>query len=110
MVQRCTNPRSKLYPWYGGSGITVCERWRTSFENFIADMGRRPGPEYSIHRTERHYEPGKVIWALLDVQARYKRNSVYVDAIDVRNLLTALENGELIVWADVERYLRPDAA
>src|SRR5260221_14783401 len=46
--QRCHNPKDPKYPGYGGRGITMCERWRDSFENFIANMGRKPRPENSI--------------------------------------------------------------
>src|SRR3546814_4892899 len=41
MHQRCYNPRARQYHWYGGRGVTVCERWHT-FENFLSDMGQRP--------------------------------------------------------------------
>jgi hypothetical protein len=41
MKQRCLNPKATFYPLYGGSGITVCDRW-LSFANFLADMGERP--------------------------------------------------------------------
>lgn len=44
MLNRCYNPANKGYPWYGAKGITVCDRWRESFENFLADMG----PSYSL--------------------------------------------------------------
>ncbi len=42
MKQRCTNPNSKDYAYYGGRGIEVCARWLESFDNFVADMGIRP--------------------------------------------------------------------
>lgn len=41
MVRRCTNPRAVQFPYYGGRGIQVCERWRV-FGNFLSDMGERP--------------------------------------------------------------------
>jgi hypothetical protein len=43
MIQRCTNPRSTRFADYGGRGISICEHWLNSFENFLADMGVRPG-------------------------------------------------------------------
>ena len=42
MIQRCYNPNASKYKYYGGRGVTVCDRWRYSFENFEADMGDRP--------------------------------------------------------------------
>lgn len=39
MKQRCYNLNNKHYKDYGGRGITVCDRWKNSFENFYADMG-----------------------------------------------------------------------
>ena len=42
MKVRCYNPKAKHFSYYGGSGVTVCQRWLESFENFIADMGHRP--------------------------------------------------------------------
>ncbi len=42
MKQRCLNKNDKTYPHYGGRGITICEEWIKSFENFYADMGEMP--------------------------------------------------------------------
>src|SRR5947209_14913688 len=63
MIQRCYNPKAKAYKYYGGRGITVCERWR-SFANFYADMGKRPEGT-SIHRRDvnGNYEPNNCKWA-----------------------------------------------
>lgn len=41
MLSRCTNPNATGWKWYGGNGVKVCRRWR-KFENFLADMGKRP--------------------------------------------------------------------
>lgn len=42
MISRCYRPSNPRYPAYGAVGIGVCDRWRESFENFLADMGTRP--------------------------------------------------------------------
>lgn len=38
MKRRCYNAERKDYPRYGGRGITVCNRWLESFDNFYNDM------------------------------------------------------------------------
>jgi hypothetical protein len=64
-VQRCTNPNSPDWKNYGALGIRVCERWRNSFEAFLADVGERPSLKHTISRflDSGHYEPGNVEWA-----------------------------------------------
>lgn len=78
MLQRCKNPRLANYKYYGGRGITVCDRWM-SFENFFADMGPRPSLEHSIDRypnNDGNYEPGNCRWALHCEQVAGKRKAV----------------------------------
>lgn len=78
---RCTNPRAKKFPSYGGRGIKVCERWLKSFEAFFADMGQRPSPQHSIDRinNDGNYEPGNCRWATKKEQSRNQRTSVFFE-------------------------------
>lgn len=65
MKSRCLNPRDKVYSYYGGRGILVCERWRISFDNFLVDMGLKPSRDYTIDRlnVNGNYEKENCIWA-----------------------------------------------
>lgn len=65
LKQRCYNTKHKHYSYYGGRGIQVCERWRTSFTAFYNDMGKKPTPEHTVDRInpDGHYEPSNCRWA-----------------------------------------------
>jgi hypothetical protein len=74
MKARCANPRAQNYVHYGGRGITVCARWRDSFEAFLEDLGERPGGT-TLDRIDPdgHYEPGNVRWATWKEQRQNRR-------------------------------------
>lgn len=80
IIQRCHNPRNPAFASYGGRGIRVCETWRGSFDAFLADVGRRPGPEFSVERidNDRGYEPGNCRWATRTEQNRNTRQNVLI--------------------------------
>jgi hypothetical protein len=69
---RCTNPKNKAYKNYGGRGIKFLFE---SFEQFFAEIGPRPGLEYSLDRKENdgNYEPGNVRWATQSEQVNNRR-------------------------------------
>lgn len=78
--QRCLNPNRRKFCIYGGRGITICERWRHSFENFIADMGPRPSPNHSIERRDNdgNYEPDNCYWATATEQGQNRRTTLKI--------------------------------
>ena len=80
MISRCYQPKDPSYHNYGGRGITVCDRWRESFENFYEDMGDPP-PNHTLDREDNNgpYSPDNCKWATLKEQGRNTRNTVWVE-------------------------------
>ena len=75
LKSRCYTPKATGYKNYGGRGITVCERWMNSFENFFSDMGESPTPQHSIDRINNAvgYSPDNCRWATPTEQNNNKR-------------------------------------
>lgn len=67
---RCRN-KSRVYY----QGVTMCERWASSFENFLADMGERPTGTTLDRWPNRkgNYEPGNCRWATPKEQAQNRK-------------------------------------
>lgn len=69
MRQRCTNPNSGKWKWYGGKGISVCPAWN-DYEVFLSDMGERPeGKTLDRIDPAGNYEPNNCRWATAKQQA-----------------------------------------
>lgn len=78
---RCYNKKNNKYHIYGAMGITVCDRWLNSFENFLAYMGNCPVEMNSIDRKDvnGNYESGNCRWANDEMQSSNKQNKIHIE-------------------------------
>jgi hypothetical protein len=126
MKNRCTNPRDPGWPYYGGRGIAVCDRWKDSFADFFADMGQRPSSLHSLERenVDGPYSPENCCWANATEQMRNRRDNVMLSyqgktlsvydwadmvGIHFKTILTRLARGWAIDRAlkePVERHIK----
>jgi len=80
MKKRCLNKNCKDYLHYGGRGITVCDRWKNSFLNFLSDMGLCPeGLTLDRKDNNGNYEPSNCIWATRKSQANNTRRNAFIE-------------------------------
>ncbi len=91
MNARCYSEKATQYRYYGGRGITVCNRWRGSFQNFANDVGPRPSPQHTIDRIDNdgNYEPSNVRWATRSEQNSNTRRNRFLDHNGERMTLAA---------------------
>ena len=80
IVKRCNNPKSINYKYYGGRGITICNRW-LDFKLFLDDMFSTWEDGLSIDRIDvnGNYEPQNCKWATLKSQQRNRRDSIILE-------------------------------
>jgi hypothetical protein len=93
MRQRCNNTNSPAYHYYGGRGITICDRWK-DYEIFAADVGPHPGKGLTFDRINNkgNYEPGNVRWATRKTQSR-NRCCIKLDLTIANQIRTLHRNG-----------------
>lgn len=95
MKGRCYRPNHPDYQYYGGRGVTVCDRWRNNFENFRCDMGEPPvGMSIDRINNDGNYEPGNCRWATMKQQCRNRRTTKLI-----------LLNGELMSMKEASERL-----
>ena len=88
MKKRCLNPKSRIFSYYGGRGIKVCDKWIKSFNIFMEDMynsylkhvERYGEKETSLERknVNGNYCKSNCKWATLSEQMKNRRNYFYL--------------------------------
>ena len=113
MVNRCHNPDTPHYAWYGARGIAVCAQWRgrrpegelatiDGFHRFVADMGSPPSSQHSLDRRDNDgdYTPDNCRWATPSEQALNTRANVLVTHSEVSRPISE--------WGRVMGHKYPD--
>lgn len=90
MRERCLSEACPDYVNYGGRGIKICDRWLASYDDFLADMGRRPTVKHTIERRDVHgdYCPENCYWLPKKLQAKNTRSNVHIEIKGESKILT----------------------
>lgn len=105
---RCCNPNSVRYHWYGARGIGVYWQTFAEFRAYVEQhLGPRP-PGYSMDRIDnsKGYEPGNIRWASPTQQARNTRRNRLLTHAGVTQTLTEWSNETGIPISSIRGRLR----
>lgn len=96
MRQGCYLKSHNRYEKYGSRGIKVCDRWLSSFEFFLEDMGSVPSKKHSLDRIDVNgdYCKENCRWASQYVQQGNRSNNVWHEI-----------NGVKLIQSDWARYM-----
>lgn len=77
MKQRCNNIKHPTYKYYGGRGITLCDRWNL-FVNFAEDMSDGYAENLTLDRinNDAGYSKSNCRWVSYATQSRNTRHNV----------------------------------
>lgn len=81
MKARCYNPNNKKYKRYGARGITVCNDWKNSFENFYnwaMSNGYRDDLTLDRINVNGDYEPENCRWVDMITQENNRTNNRHI--------------------------------
>lgn len=96
--KRCLFENEPRYPQYGGRGITICQSWIDSFDNF-AEWAYENGyqSDLTIERIDvnGNYCPENCKWITRKEQANNKRDTIWIDYkgrhVQLRKLCNEME-------------------
>lgn len=101
MKQRCQNPKTDVFSYYGGRGIGICAEWNDfyAFQAWAVESGYRE--DLTIERIDVNgdYCPENCRWATMKEQAYNRRNNhrLYYDG----KYLTITEWAKLLGCSEV---------
>lgn len=109
MVYRCHNPNHRNYPWYGGTGVTVCQEWRDDAKAFIdwaIQVGWKPGMDIDKDTkiaNNRVYSPDTCLFishrenmtAVVGRESGRKTAKLILSVADVQQIVARKDAGEL---------------
>ncbi len=99
MKDRCCSVGRRTWKDYGGRGITVCDRWMNSFENFYADMGDPPwGHSLDRENNNGGYCKENCRWTDTFTQARNRRTNKWFEWKGESRLLTDIACMENVAY------------
>ena len=99
MKERCLNPKSVGYKYYGAKGIGICDRWM-DFNNFYLDTNSTYQEGLTIDRKKSsgHYGPDNFKWSTMHEQNRNRSANIWIEF-----------EGERKILADWAAYLNVEA-
>lgn len=101
MKERCNLPTYFEREYYQDLGITVCDRWMESFENFLDDMGDRPiGKTLDRIDVTLGYYPENCRWADGTIQSFNTRKR----SNNKSGRTGVYENKDGTFWASITYY------
>ena len=90
MKNRCSNPNSQAYKYYGGRGITICPEWAndyTKFRDWSINNGYVESLEIDRRNNDGNYEPNNCRFVTRTENLRNRRNTINMKiANEIRNL------------------------
>jgi hypothetical protein len=80
MKQRCGNPKSEVYIYYGDRGIKICKDWNgfVAFRTWALSNGYADNLTIDRINVNGNYEPSNCRWATMKEQGRNRRNNRFI--------------------------------
>lgn len=108
MKARCYNPKNTMYKNYGGRGISVCDEWKNSFEDFsewALKNGYVEGLSIERINVDDGYNPNNCTWITLKEQSLNQRRSHRLTAFGRTQTIKEWSEESGIKYDTIERRI-----